>query len=86
MIGGSMGGLLARMMLVQPLLSAFSSKKMGIMGYRVSSKGLEELASLCSQGIMKPVIDKIFPLSETADAFRYFEKGDFKGKILIKLS
>lgn len=84
MIGGSMGGLLARMMLIQPLVSVFSKKKLGIMGYRVNREGLEELASLCSKGIMVPVIDSVFPLIETADAFRYYEKGNFNGKILIR--
>ena len=86
MIGGSMGGLLIRMMLFQPLLSLFSRKKMGIMGYRVSREGLEELAALCTKGIMIPVIDKTFALSETDEAFRYYEKGNFKGKILIKIA
>ena len=86
MIGGSMGGLLIRMMLFQPLLSLFSRKKMGIMGYRVSREGLDELAALCLKGIMIPVNDKTFALSETAEAFRYYEKGNFKGKILIKIA
>jgi NADPH:quinone reductase-like Zn-dependent oxidoreductase len=86
MIGGSMGGLLIRMMLIQPLLSLFSRKKMGIMGYRVSREGLEELASLYTKGILIPVIDKSFALSDTAEAFRYYEKGIFNGKILIKIA
>lgn len=50
-------------------------KKLGIMGYRVSREGLEELASLCTKGIMAPVIDRVFPLNETVAAFRYYEKG-----------
>jgi NADPH:quinone reductase-like Zn-dependent oxidoreductase len=85
MIGGSMGGLLMRMMLLQPLLSLFSRKKLGIMGYRVSREGLEELGSLYTKGILIPVIDKSFALAETPEAFRYYEKGNFKGKILIKM-
>ncbi len=40
MIGGSMGWLLVQMMLVQPLLSKFSNKKLGIMGYHVNKEGL----------------------------------------------
>jgi NADPH:quinone reductase-like Zn-dependent oxidoreductase len=83
MIGGSMGGLLAQMMLIQPLLSKFSNKKLGIMGYQVNREGLDELTSLFEKGIIKSVIDKSFPLEKTADAFRYYEQGNFKGKIVI---
>ena len=85
MIGGSMGALLARLILVQPLLSKFSSKKLGIMGYRVNTEGLNEIASLFQQGIMIPIIDRTFPLAETAEAFRYYLSGAFKGKIVISM-
>lgn len=85
MVGGSMGGLLLRMMLIEPLFSRFSQKKLGIMGYRVNREGLEELAALCSQGIIKPVIDRQFPLEETPAAFSYYLEGTFKGKIVIRV-
>ena len=32
-----------------------------------------------------PMIDKSFPLSETADAFRYYGEGCTKGKVLITM-
>jgi NADPH:quinone reductase-like Zn-dependent oxidoreductase len=83
MIGGSMGGLLFQMMVVQPLLSKFRNKKLGIMGYRVSSEGLTELSLLFEAGKISPAIDRCFPLAETAEAFRYYEQGNFKGKIVI---
>lgn len=85
MIGGSMGGLLFQMMLVQPLFSVFRKKKLGIMGYRVSQEGLNELSLLFEENKITPIIDKIFPLDETADAFRYFGEGNFKGKIVISI-
>jgi NADPH:quinone reductase-like Zn-dependent oxidoreductase len=85
MIGGSMSGLLFQMMLVQPLLSAFRKKKLGIMGYRVNREGLNELNRLFEEGKIFPIIDKIFPLNETAAAFRYFGEGKFKGKIIISI-
>ncbi len=85
MIGGSMGGLLFQMMLLQPLFSAFRNKKLGIMGYRVSQEGLNELSLLFEENKITPIIDKVFPLEETADAFRYFGEGNFKGKIVISV-
>ncbi|MBK8953775.1 MAG: NAD(P)-dependent alcohol dehydrogenase [Chitinophagaceae bacterium] len=86
MIGGSMGWLIVQMMLIQPLLFKFSNKKLGIMGYRVNTEGLNELSSLFEEGKVSPVIDKSFPLAETANAFRYYEKGTFTGKIVIAIN
>jgi NADPH:quinone reductase-like Zn-dependent oxidoreductase len=83
MIGGSMGWLLFQMMLIQPLLSKFSNKKLGIMGYRVTTDGLTELSRIFEAGIISPVIDSRFPLAATADAFRYYQQGTFTGKIII---
>lgn len=83
MIGGSMGWLLFQMMLIQPLLSKFRKKKLGIMGYRVNGEGLDELSRLFEAGKIAPVIDRCFPLAVTADAFRYYGQGTFTGKIII---
>lgn len=83
MVGGSMGGLLLRMMVIQPLISKFQSKQLGIMGYSVNKKDLNELGRLFEEGKLTPVIDRCFPLHETSDAFRYFEQANFKGKIII---
>lgn len=86
MIGGSMGGLLLRMIAIEPLLAKFSNKKLGIMGYRPNRADLELMNRLFEDGKFIPVIDKVFPLEQTAEAFRYFGKGDFKGKVVIKTS
>ena len=83
MIGGSMGWLLVQMMLIQPLLSKFTNKKLGIMGYHVNKEGLDELSELFDDGKMSTVIDRCFPLAATADAFRYYQQGTFTGKIII---
>lgn len=83
MIGGSMGWLIVQMMLIQPLLSKFSNKKLGIMGYHVNSDGLTELSRLFEEGKISPIIDKRFPLAASADAFRYYQQGTFTGKIVI---
>lgn len=32
---------------------------------------------------VKPVIDKCYPLSEAAEAFRYFGEGHARGKVII---
>ena len=86
MIGGSMGLLLLQMMVTAPILSWFSNKKIGIMGYRVNRKDLEFLNQLFEEGKVIPVIDKCFALADVPDAFRYFISGTFKGKIVISIS
>ena len=41
------------------------------------------LNELFESGKIKPVVDRCFPLSETAEAFQYFGEGHFKGKVVI---
>jgi NADPH:quinone reductase-like Zn-dependent oxidoreductase len=86
MIGGSMGGLLVRMMIVEPLLSKFGDKKIGIMGYRPNRIDLDLLTKLFDDGKVTPVIDRCFKFEEVSEAFRYFISGKFKGKIIIEVS
>jgi NADPH:quinone reductase-like Zn-dependent oxidoreductase len=33
---------------------------------------------------LKPVIDRVFPFEEAVNAFRYYQAGQFFGKIVIK--
>ena len=33
---------------------------------------------------LKPVIDQVFPFGEAAEAYRYYQTGQFFGKIVIK--
>ena len=70
--------------LLQLFLSGnFSRKyKMAILGYK-PNKDSKYLVELFEQKQLTPVIDKCFPLEETAEAFRYFGDGLFKGKIVV---
>ena len=56
--------------------------KMHMVAYQ-ANKDLPYLIALFEKGKLTPVIDKCYPLEETADAFRYFGEGRFKGKIVI---
>jgi NADPH:quinone reductase-like Zn-dependent oxidoreductase len=85
MIGGSMGGLLLRLMLFAPLLSRLWGKKLGIMGYKPNRKDLDHLSQLFEEGTLVPVIDRCYLLPETADAFRYFATGRVMGKLIISV-
>jgi NADPH:quinone reductase-like Zn-dependent oxidoreductase len=85
MIGGSMGGLLLQLMLFGSIISKFGNKKLGLMGYRPNRNDLDTLSRLFEEGKVIPVIDRSYPLQETADAFRYFGTGRVRGKIIITL-
>jgi NADPH:quinone reductase-like Zn-dependent oxidoreductase len=58
--------------------------KMKMVGYK-ANKDNAYLVELFEGGKLKPVIDKSFPLKETADAFRYFGEGKFKGKVVVTI-
>lgn len=44
---------------------------------------LAELRALLAAGALRPIVDRVFPLGETADALRYAEAGHVRGKIVI---
>lgn len=52
-------------------------------GTKTSTEVLDRLAKLVDDGAIKPVIQKVYPLTETAQAFKAFEAGGLKGKIGI---
>lgn len=84
MIGGAMGGgLILQMLVLQPLFFGLRNKKLGLMGYKPNRNDLEYLNLFFEEKKVVPVIDRCYPLSEVAEAFRYFGTGDVKGKIVI---
>ena len=50
-----------------------------------SSERLGTLAKYVEEGKMKPQIDKVFPLEEAKEAFRYLEEGHPRGKVVLKI-
>ncbi len=61
-----------------------NKKVRGYMG-NVNGEKLDYLRDLIEAGKIKSVVDKIFPLSQIAEAHRYYEEGHPKGKIVITL-
>lgn len=47
------------------------------------SEDLEQLARLTEAGVLKPVIDRNFPLKEMAEAHRYVESGQKAGHVVV---
>lgn len=48
--------------------------------------GLDELSGLVHRGLLQPRLDRVIPLSRTADAYKALEQGRRRGKIVIKVS
>ncbi|MDH5389478.1 MAG: NAD(P)-dependent alcohol dehydrogenase [Gammaproteobacteria bacterium] len=67
------------------LISRVGSKKLTLVMHK-PNKDMKVLNELFDSGKVKPVVDRCFPLSETAEAFRYFGEGHFKGKVVITMA
>lgn len=52
---------------------------------QTNSQKLTRLADLVDQGVIKPQVDKVFPLEQTRDAFEFTEEGHHRGKVVIYL-
>jgi len=83
MLGGSSARAL-QVMLLGPLISMTGGKKMGMLMHK-PNKDLDSLTELVEIGKVKPIIDKIYPLSNAAEALQYFGEGHVKGKVVITL-
>ena len=83
MIGGSSKRILQNMFL-GPVISMFGKRRLTILPHK-PNQGLEAILPAWKQKKLKPVIDQVFPLKDTANAFRYYHQGEFVGKIIVKI-
>jgi NADPH:quinone reductase-like Zn-dependent oxidoreductase len=65
------------------MLSLFSSKKICGFIAKLKKKDLMLMKDLLEAGKVVPVIDRRYPLSETAEAIRYLEQGHAQGKVVL---
>jgi NADPH:quinone reductase-like Zn-dependent oxidoreductase len=80
MIGGSIPRVFL-IALTAPLITR--SKKLVILAHKPNSKDLVFMNNLFEAGKVVPVIDRRYPLSEVAEALRYFGKGHVQGKVVV---
>jgi NADPH:quinone reductase-like Zn-dependent oxidoreductase len=66
--------------------SAFSDKKMKMLMAKDDGADLHRIAQWLGAGQLRPVIDRTFPLAETAAAHRYSEEGHAVGKIVLTVA
>jgi len=71
-------------MILGPLVSKKEGKKVAFQGIATTPKeDLLDIKELLEAGKVVPVIDRCYPLEETAQAIRYLEKGHAQGKVVI---
>jgi NADPH:quinone reductase-like Zn-dependent oxidoreductase len=68
------------------VLSPFVRQSLRVLNAKPSSSDLELLTELIEAGHITPVIDRMYPLEESADAIRYLETGRARGKVVISVS
>ena len=75
---------LLEQLIVGRLTSRAGGKQVVFMGIaKVNKQDLLFIKELLETGKVVPVIDTSYPLSETAEALRYLEKGHARGKVII---
>jgi NADPH:quinone reductase-like Zn-dependent oxidoreductase len=52
---------------------------------RANGEQLREITPLIESGIIRPVMDRVFPFEGTNDALAYIETGRSKGKVVVKV-
>ncbi|MFC1933271.1 NAD(P)-dependent alcohol dehydrogenase [Chloroflexota bacterium] len=84
MVGGSTSRVFLNILLGKLM---GGSKKVGLGMWKPNRKeDLELLTELFETGKVKPVIDKVYPLSEVPAAMRYLEEGHVQGKLIITVA
>lgn len=89
MVGGEEGG-----RLIGPLGRSLRGLLLSVTGHQkfitflaaVRAPDLEFLTGLIEAGKVKPAIDRIYPLSDTAAAIRHLEEGRARGKLVIRVA
>jgi NADPH:quinone reductase-like Zn-dependent oxidoreductase len=79
--------LLFQHMILGPRRSKAGGQRVGLMPtMKPNQQDLAFMKVLIEDGKVVPVIDRCYPLSETAEAIRYLETGRARGKVVITIA
>jgi NADPH:quinone reductase-like Zn-dependent oxidoreductase len=84
MAGGTMPQIF-QSMLMGSMMSEKDGRKMGGVSAKRNQKDLVFIKELYETGKIKSVIDRRYPLSESAEALRYLGAGHARGKVVITI-
>jgi NADPH:quinone reductase-like Zn-dependent oxidoreductase len=77
---GMMGGLVSTI-----AVSLFVSQRYATFVAKANTGDLNVIRELMASGKVIPVVDRVFDLSETAEAMRYQDRGHARGKVIIRV-
>ena len=77
-IVGMLGGLISTI-----VVSLFVSQRYATFVAKANADDLNVIRELMASGKVIPVVDRVFDLSETAEAMRYQDQGHARGKVII---
>lgn len=87
-VGGETGGRLLDGMGRQfraALLSPFVGQRLGFFVNKENAADLRALAELAEAGTITPLVDRVYPLAETAVAIRHLLDGRATGKVVVSV-
>jgi len=73
-------------MLGRILVAPFASQKLTGVFAKINTGDLNVLGGLLHLGLVKPVLDRSYPLSDAAEAIRYVESCHARGKVTIAMT
>jgi 2-desacetyl-2-hydroxyethyl bacteriochlorophyllide A dehydrogenase len=71
------------LLLRAPLVALTSRRRIAFVMLKTSGADLEELTNLIEAGKLRPIVDRSYPLAETAAAHAYAEQGHVHGKVAV---
>lgn len=83
MVGGAMVQIIKSLLLGK--LMSLGSKKMLTLSAKSNKKDMELIIKLAEEGMIKPIIERRYPLDKTAEAMRYVAEGHARGKVVINI-
>ncbi|MGA9397343.1 MAG: NAD(P)-dependent alcohol dehydrogenase [Anaerolineaceae bacterium] len=83
MVGGALSQVIKTMLF--GAIMSIGGKKMRFLAAKPNTKDLEYIIKLVEGGKVKPVIERRYPLHETAEAMRYLGEGHARGKVVINV-
>lgn len=83
--GGSIARI-AQTMLLKSRVSRDEGKKVSVVNAKITGEALATMQALLEEGKVVSVIDRRYPLNETAEAIRYLEAGHARGKVVINIA
>ncbi len=86
LMAGGMDKQLFQALMLGSLLSKPNGQKFSSFSAKTTRADLDFIRDLIESGRIKPVIDRLYPLSETASALRYIGEGHARAKIVIQVA